>query len=115
MFVSVYWVILEQCVLSVLPVCYLSFSIERLLGYDTHKTRVKVTVLAAGSVQGLLNAPALCFQCRFSPRRKGCLLWRRLVLLWCSSWDESPVGMECEAFPLLIFTCTILRMSLSTE
>lgn len=42
MFVSIYWVILEQCVLSVFTIYYLSFSIEKLLGYDDHKNRKKL-------------------------------------------------------------------------
>lgn len=37
-------------------------------------------------------------------KRKRCLLWRCLVLWWCSTWDESHRGVECEAFPFLIVT-----------
>lgn len=58
LFVSIYWMVLEQCVLSVFPNLIFE-SLRGMVSTIPIPNRVKVSVLAIGTLQGLLDL--ICF------------------------------------------------------
>lgn len=112
LFVCICWRVLEGCVLSVFPDLIVE-SLWWCVSMIPLQNRVKMNTLAVGTVRGLLNMisfvlPVLTFTKEEVVPASQMFSFERMQHL---GWKLSRNGVW--TFPLLMFTCKILRTCLS--